>query len=165
MSYVETSIIIAALDKRDPRCKDALSILESEEYKVVSELTLVELTSVLSRREDLIARLSKQLTLNRKLAILALLLYVLKRFKLKFVSLGSPLKATSIGRIYAPFSKALEIVPDLKLRTLDLLHIAYLETLKELGEPLHKLLTADTDFVRAEEYLRKSVGVKLQVVK
>ena len=32
MSYVETTIIIAALDQRDPRCRDALSILESEEY-------------------------------------------------------------------------------------------------------------------------------------
>jgi predicted nucleic acid-binding protein len=50
MSYVDTSIIVAALDYLDPRRELALEILEKKEDKKISELVLVELVSILSRR-------------------------------------------------------------------------------------------------------------------
>ncbi|MEM3520711.1 MAG: PIN domain-containing protein, partial [Thermoproteota archaeon] len=53
MSYVDTSIIVAALDPEDPLQKSASMILKNEEDKIVSELVLLELTSVLSRRISL----------------------------------------------------------------------------------------------------------------
>ena len=50
MAYTGTSVIVAALDPSDPRCRKARRLLEDGGYRVVSELTLVELASVVSRR-------------------------------------------------------------------------------------------------------------------
>jgi predicted nucleic acid-binding protein len=54
MSYVDTSIIVAALDYLDPRRELALEILEKKEDKKISELVLVELASILSRRRNVL---------------------------------------------------------------------------------------------------------------
>lgn len=48
MSYVDTGIIVVALDPED-QLQTAKMILEDEEDKIVSELVLMELDSVLSR--------------------------------------------------------------------------------------------------------------------
>ncbi len=45
MSYVDTSVIIAALDPKDHRRRYIKSFLEGNEYKVVSELVITELVS------------------------------------------------------------------------------------------------------------------------
>jgi predicted nucleic acid-binding protein len=45
MSYVDTSIIVAALDKLDPRQRLAREVLEMEGDKRISELVLAELAS------------------------------------------------------------------------------------------------------------------------
>ena len=45
MSYIDTSVIVAALDPSDPRWKHARSILEGEGERVVSELVIAELGS------------------------------------------------------------------------------------------------------------------------
>jgi len=52
MSYVDTSAIVAALDLQDPRHRDVRNLLEEEKDKVVSELVLAELASMVVRREE-----------------------------------------------------------------------------------------------------------------
>ena len=54
MSYVDTSIIVAALDKLDSRQRLALRVLEKGENKRVSELVLAELASILARRKSML---------------------------------------------------------------------------------------------------------------
>jgi len=51
MSYIDTSVIVASLDPEDPRSNEAKKILENEKCKIISELVLVELASVISRRK------------------------------------------------------------------------------------------------------------------
>lgn len=45
MIYVDTSVIVAALDPMDPRRDEARKTLETHEDKVVSELVVTELAS------------------------------------------------------------------------------------------------------------------------
>ena len=61
---MDTSIIIAALDPRDPRRKKALKILGDSKPKIISELTIVELASVLARRREVIAALANRLSIT-----------------------------------------------------------------------------------------------------
>ncbi len=49
MSYIDTSVIVAALDPADPRRPKALKELENRDVKLVSELVIAELSSVLSK--------------------------------------------------------------------------------------------------------------------
>jgi len=165
MSYIDTSVIVAALDPSDPRSRSARRVLEEEGYKVVSELVLAELASVLSRREDLVSSLARRLRLSKELTILAILLYLLRRFNLKYRAVKSRARALPFGRTGAPAAVAIELSAVLRLKTLDLLHAAYLKLLKDQGEPIFMLRTADTDFEGVKEQLKSAVGVDVSIVK
>jgi len=164
MSYIDTSIIIAALDPKDHRSEASIKLLKEEKYKVISELTLGELASVISRREELVSDLADKLDLTRELTVLAILLYIMRRFNIKYRVIEDRLKITPLGKIYKPIITAVEISPALKLKTLDLLHISYIKLLKEEGEPIYKLITADTEFEKAEEYLKEEMEVDLLMI-
>ena len=157
MMYVDTSVIVAALDFSDPRCWRARRVLESREPKVVSELVVAELASVLSRR-----RLPSGL--EPGLAVAAALLYILGRFELSLVRLGDHVELGPLGRLHAPIAAAIELAPRLKLKTLDLLHVAYVKTLRDRGVAVDVLVTADEDFEEVGEELKRTVGVELQLI-
>ena len=55
MIYVDTSVIVAALDPSDPRREEAKKTLELHDDKVVSELVVAELASVLTKQHKVLA--------------------------------------------------------------------------------------------------------------
>ena len=164
MSYVDASVIVAALDPTDPRRRHARAILEREGVKIASELALMELASALSRRTELLSELASKLGLSRGLVEIAVLLYILKRFNLEYRALGTHAKVTIFRKVYAPIATAMELSPRLRLKILDLLHAAYLKLLKERGEPIDTLVTADEDFKRVKKELREAVGVNVHLI-
>ncbi|RLF24996.1 MAG: PIN domain nuclease [Thermoprotei archaeon] len=164
MMYVDTSIIVAALDPQDPRREEAMSILERSEVKVVSELVLIELSSVLSRRGELVRAMAERLRVSEELTILAMLTYILKRFGLKYVAMEGYLTMPSIGRVSKPFATAVEISSKLGLRALGLLHIAYVKLLKSMGEPIEVFVTADRNFIKAKRFLEDELNVSLRLI-
>jgi predicted nucleic acid-binding protein len=84
VAYTDTSVIVAALDPSDPRCRKARRLLEDGGYRVVSELTLVELASAVSRRGELLSSLAGAIGADEELTLSAALLYLLKRFNLRY---------------------------------------------------------------------------------
>jgi predicted nucleic acid-binding protein len=66
MNYIDTSVIVAALDPLNQRQKSAKEILEKED-KVISELVLAELASILNRKETL-SELIVKLGLRKELS-------------------------------------------------------------------------------------------------
>ncbi len=165
MSYIDTSIIVAALDHQDPRQRQARKLLETGEDNVVSELVIAELASVISRREELVKSMAAKLGLPRELTLTALLIYILRRFKLNYRAVEGRAKTPLLGKMHTPMATAIELAPKLRLRTLDLLHAAYVKTLKDAGEPIHTILTADTEFEKTSKQLKETVGVKPHIVK
>ncbi len=165
MSYIDTSIIVAALDPGDPRQGRARRILETGRDSTASELVVAELASVISRREELVRSMADSLGLPRELVPTALILYILKRFKLSYRAVEGRAKTTLLGRMGEPIATAVELAPNLRLKTLDLLHAAYIKILKETGEPIHTLITADAEFEKASKQLEETLKVKLHVLK
>ena len=164
MSYIDTSVIVAALDPLDPRYEKARRLLEKEENKIISELVLVELASIVARREELISSIASKLGLRREEAITTILLYISKRFNLRYRSTQGSTKLPLLGSIYKPIAAAIELSLPLKLRTLDLLHIAYAKLIKDKGETIQRLVTADKDYEKARRALREKIGIDLQLV-
>lgn len=164
MNYIDTSVIVAALDPLDPRCEKARSLLEKGEDKIVSELVLVELTSIVARREELVSSIASELGLRRDEAVTAILLYVLRRFNLKYRSIHGSTRLPLLGSVYRPIATAIELSSPLRLKALDLLHVAYAKLLKDGGEAIQRLVTADKDFGKMREALREKVGIDLQLV-
>jgi predicted nucleic acid-binding protein len=67
-----------------------------------------------------------------------------------------------IDDLYSPFATAIDISSKFKLKTLDLLHLAYLKTLKEQGEEIRKIITADYDFEREKEAIMRELNINVK---
>lgn len=163
MIYVDTSVIIAALDVKDPKREEAKKILEIHDDKAVSELVLIELASVLARQHKMLASIRNKLNLDEHVAFMAVILYIMKRFKLKYTIVGGFLR-TPLGSFYKPLGYGIELAEMLKLRTLDLLHLAYIKSMKEQGILISTILTADKEFKDNEEDIKKIVGISVDLI-
>ena len=164
MIYVDTSVIVAALDPTDPRREEARKLLGLRVEKAVSELVIAELTSVLARQHKLLANIRDRLGVSERIALIAIILYIVKRFDLRYTSVEGSLR-TPLGRFYKPLAYAIELAESLRLRTLDLLHLAYIKAMKERGIWIHTLLTADTNFKDNEEDIKRVLGITVDLVK
>ena len=132
MIYLDTNVVIAFIDGLDPRHSDAHELLSSYgDDRVVSRLTLIELASVYSR-----AGLSDPLPLA---------LYSIRRVKARIAE----------ANFDDVFTCAFKLAPLLKLRTLDLLHIAFCKT---IGAKL--FITFDRDITSKSDVIR-SIGIEV----
>ncbi|RLG44830.1 MAG: hypothetical protein DRN90_08395 [Thermoproteota archaeon] len=96
MSYIDTSVIVAALDPSDRRRDQARRVLEGREDKFISELVLAELSSVLARREEL-KELASELGIREDLVLPAILIYLIKRFGLTYMKVNGLVRLPAIG--------------------------------------------------------------------
>ncbi len=132
MMYIDTNAVIAYVDELDPNHDIANDLLKSlKGNKVVSKLTLVELASVYSRA-----------SLNEPLA---LALYSVKRVKAKIADVD----------FNEALTHALKLAPLLKLKTLDLLHVAIC---KAIGAKA--FVTFDRDIVAKTNMMHK-IGIEV----
>jgi predicted nucleic acid-binding protein len=164
LAYVDTSVIVAALDPSDPRRERARKALELREDKVVSELVIAELASVLARQHKVLANIKDRLGVSEHIAFIAAILYILKRFNLRYVNVRGYLRAP-LGQLYKPLAYAIELAERLRLRTLDLLHLAYIKAIRERGIQLSTLLTADMDFKDEEKEINRVLGIAVDLIK
>ena len=163
MSYIDTSVIVAALDPSDRRRDQARRVLEGREDKFISELVLAELSSVLARREEL-KELASELGIREDLVLPAILIYLIKRFGLTYMKVNGLVRLPAIGELYSPMAFAVIWSTKLKLRTLDLFHLAYVKIMKDGGSPVRSILTADKEFQKAKEIMKKEIGVEVSLI-
>jgi predicted nucleic acid-binding protein len=165
MSYVDTSVIISALDELDPRRTLALEALEEGGDKKVSELALVELASVLSRRKNVLHEISMKVGVREENIIVpTIILYIQRRFRLKYRRVDGRKKALLLGDLYTPFATALELSSKLRLKALDLLHLAYVKALIEQGEEIREIITVDEDFEGEKEAIKEMLNVDVRTL-
>ncbi|MEM2848845.1 MAG: PIN domain-containing protein [Candidatus Bathyarchaeia archaeon] len=165
MSYIDTSVIIAALDQSDPRQRLAREALEKRENKKVSELVLIELASILAKRDETLSQVSRKIDARRELTLSVVILYIMRRFKLNYRKVDGFKRIFAIGNLYPPFATAMDISPRFKLKTLDLLHLSYVKTLIEQGEEINELITVDEDFGRMKELITRELNVEVKTLK
>ncbi len=123
--YVDTNVIVAFMDLKDPNHERAVKLLK-EGDKVTSHLTVVELTSVYSRAglED----------------PQALAIYSLEESEVE-------LKEVDFNQV---LREAFKLANKVKLKTLDLLHIS---SCLLIGD--NEFLTFDNDIARKEAEIRE----------
>jgi len=134
MRYLDTSVIISAANPEDPNHKRALGLLEHEE-KVISDLVKLELYSVTSRTagakdEELDALVEHMIELS-----------------------GAKLMSVDWGEV---FKTAYFIAGELRLRSLDLLHVS---AARILGA--EELATLDGEQIRRKAAIEGFTGMKV----
>ncbi|MEB3756255.1 MAG: PIN domain-containing protein [Desulfurococcales archaeon] len=163
MSYVDTSVIVVALEPSDPRSRKARQSLDLTQTKIVSELVLAELANVIGRRQQTLSRIISTLGKSWPITTTAIILYILKRFNLKYISTKGYIRL-HFGEYYKPLGYSISLAGKLKLKTLDLLHLSYIKAMKNLGIQINTLLTADTDFIKNKEDIQETIGVIIRPI-
>jgi len=107
--------------------------------------------------------LAGKLGVKDELLIPALLLYIIKRFGIRYVKLRGYVRLPAIGLLHAPMALAIELARDIKMRTLDLLHLAYAKLLKDKGL-IDVITTIDEDFKRNEEVIQRKLGIRIEFI-
>jgi hypothetical protein len=109
--------------------------------------------------------LSNEIQVDEEKLIPAILLYMVKRFNLTYRSTGASKPALpGLGRIYEPMLIAIELSGILRLKTLDLLHVAYIVILKNRGERISLMVTGDEDFKKAEAELARNLKINIELI-
>lgn len=129
--YLDTNIVVANIDERDPHHDGVVKLLDSISSKrLVSKLTLAELVSVYSRAglEDPVA----------------LAIYSVEKA-------GGSTAGVDFNEV---LEKAVLYAEELKLRTLDLLHVV---TCSILG--CRVFITLDADIINKSEKIREELGI------
>ena len=88
MKYIVTSVMVSALDPLDEKQKTSLQFWKRRKEKVASERVMIELASVVSRRLDELSIPLREFSLSSEQLLIAILVYVLRRFSIKFVKIG-----------------------------------------------------------------------------
>lgn len=163
MNYVDTSLVIAAMDtSTGPRSREATTLLASTREKVVSEVFLVELAASISRKPELISAVSVEGT-QPSTVLLAYVVYLMSKYEVKLLPPSAEQVATPFGKVNVESGSCLALASDVRLRSLDLLHVAHLISLKTRGFNIESLLTSDSDFSKAQRFLEEH-EVKLIVL-
>jgi len=152
---VDTSVIIARYKPGDPLYNDSNALFQREYRFVISPLVLVELYSVFSRIRPYI-RLPKPL---RGAALSSLIRFVVDDCKLTVVY---NLLVARIGeeacRVPLEYIYAMRLADALRLRALDLLHVAQAALLD--GE-VEALVTGDEEILERRERIEKLTGLSV----
>lgn len=133
MIYLDTSVIIAYMDKKDPNhlnSEDLMKIIKNED-KVVSELTKIELASVFSRGNIRDPQ--------------AFAIYSIRE-------VGATIIKVDFNKILL---EAFKLSSALKLRTLDLLHVSACKISK-----ISRFATFDKNIIAKRKELEK-INIKI----
>jgi len=167
LAYVDTSIIISRYIPKDPVHKVSQEFFSQKDYAVyITSLTLTELYSVFSRMQEQIS-LPKEVKIEFPVAVSTLVSFAMKHCNLKLASIPYTVIA-EIGdlTIRAPIEQALSysLAARLRLRTLDLLHIALCWVLK-MQQKIDVFITIDDEVYSKKELIREETGVKVKHLK
>ncbi len=119
---------------------------------------------MLARQHRVLIDVRDKLGVDEYVAFIAIILYIMRRFNLKYTSVRS-FSRTPFGKLYNPLAYTIELAEKLKLKTLDLPHLAYIKAIREQGLWIHTLLTADADFKDIEKGLQELLGIAVDLVK
>ncbi len=159
MKYIDTSVIVSALDPADPSSISSNEVLQKQE-KVVSELVITELSSVLSRNKNFVT-LMDELSGDRASSSYAMILYILKKFDLLFLPVQQIQVEMPIGNYGNIMSFAVELSRDIPMRTLDLLHLSYAHAMMESTKADIELITRDREFEIYKSEIYRATGIKV----
>ncbi len=164
MKYIDTSVIVSALDPLDPSSKKSYDFLSKNEEKVASELVLVELTSVLSRNSAL-RQLEDKFKNSGESNTFAAIRYILERFSITYRPLIGQQVNTPAGRYWSIISFAMTNAHKLPLRTLDLLHVSYAYALGREIKSLVVLVTKDSEFFEFADQIKEITDIEVMYLK
>ncbi|MBC7327003.1 PIN domain-containing protein [bacterium] len=155
MVYLDTNIILSYGIERDPNHEKARALIERNKHLgkfCTSPFTLVELYSIAYRIGCFI--------LPPGIKRSALAPYLLRKLDIEVIPDERKLGKLKGLYLFHIFFEATQISPKVKLKSGDMLHIAYAKILAEKGL-VGYFLTMDKEILERKEEIRESISVEV----
>jgi predicted nucleic acid-binding protein len=161
-AYIDTSVMLARYIPNDPdRVSCTKFFKETEIEKLASPLTLLELTCTFSRlleakEIEVPSQIEAQLEESSyEENVQSLVEYTIKECGLRIADvIPFPVTLSLLGssaKVSHEYLKALKLASQLRLKTLDTLHLAYISCLRDEGVRVEYLVTNDKEILAREK--------------
>ncbi len=166
MAYVDTNVIVAKYFPDDEFHGEASSFIElSRKRKVISPVSVVELAAVTSRLEAELQAPKELLEEPPRRRIHVLVEFFIRDCNLTLASVPAQAKirvAGAILRVPVEYQSSNRLAHALKLKALDLIHLAYADNLRAWGYDLDTFVTCDEDVLKRSENIQQILGFRVK---
>ena len=162
-AYVDTGLALAYIITNDPNHQIAKNVIDSFKNVrfILSDLSILEMTSVLSRTIDFIKipfKLVEELKPHEK--VISIIAFCIRKLNAEVCSLKiKKIRQTFPGMIIGLndlMYDAMQLASELRLRTLDLLHITIAKRLN-----VDAFLTLDREILKKADIIERKLGMKV----
>ena len=161
---MDTNVILARFAPEDPLRFAAKKFFDSKVDRIVSPISLLETSAVLSRgnaRFDIPDILARETEARRVLA-LSEYFVVFLGLRIESVSVTSKMRVGgSTLSLPMEYSEALKKAGELKLRALDLLHLAYAGLISSLRIRIDRFVTSDSGILDRGGVIAAQFGLRV----
>ena len=166
MAYVDTNVILANYFPEDRVHSRASAFFElSRKRKIVSPVSVVELFAVVSRLKTELRAPKEILEELPRRRVRALVEFLIKDCKLFLASVPAQAKIKFAGTVLSvpvEYESCIRLAHGLKLKTLDLIHLAYADNLRKWGHGVDVFVTFDGDILRSSTNIQERFGIEVR---
>jgi len=166
MAYVDTNVILAKYFPDDALHGKAERFLDhGGDRKVVSPVSVVELAAVISRLDADIRAPKELLQESPRKRVRAIVEFLIRDCNLTVATVPARARIRFAGTtlpIPLEYQRSIRLAHGLKLRTLDLIHLAYADNLRKWGHEINTFVTGDRDVLSNSEQIREQTGIEVK---
>jgi predicted nucleic acid-binding protein len=166
MAYVDTNVILANYFPEDKVHGMASAFFElSRKRKIISPVSAVELFAVVSRLQTNIQAPMEIVEESPRRRVRALVEFLIRDCKLFVASVPAQAKIRIAGTMVSvpvEYESCIRLAHVLKLKTLDLIHLAYADNLRKWGHDVDVFVTFDGDILRGSTNIQQQLGIEVK---
>jgi predicted nucleic acid-binding protein len=166
MSYVDTNVILAKYTPKDKLSNRATAFLEEgRSRKIISPVSVVELAAIISRLETDIQAPEELLREPPRRRIRAFVDFMVKDCGLFVASVPTQVRIKIAGSVLSvpiEYQSCLLWAYALKLKTLDLAHLAYADVLRKWGHDIDTFVTFDGDILEKSSQIKTELDIEVK---
>jgi predicted nucleic acid-binding protein len=166
MAYVDTNVILAKYFPEDKLHAAATAFLElSRKRKIASPVSMVELASVVSRLQREISAPKEILQEPARRRIRAIVEFMIRDCNVTLMALPARARIKLAGAILSvplEYHRSIALAHALELKTLDLVHLAYADTLRNWGNDVEIFVTGDKGILYNSEKIHEQLGIEIK---
>jgi len=165
MAYVDTNVILARYFPEDKLHRKATAFLEADRKKIASPVSVVELAAVVSRLQSEMRAPRELLREPPTRRIRAIVEFLIRDCNLIIIAVPARAKIKFAGTILSvplEYHSSIRLAHALELKALDLIHLAYADTLRKWGHEVETFVTGDSDILNNSEKIREELGIEVE---
>jgi predicted nucleic acid-binding protein len=166
MAYVDTNVILARYFPDDKLHDKATSFIEhNAQRKFASPVSIVELAAAVSRHQRDIRAPKELLHEPQRRRIRAVVEFIIRDCNIIIAAVPASVRMKFAGTTLSvplEYHNSMRLAHALELKTLDLIHLAYADSLRRWGHEIEAFVTGDSDILKNAEKIQEQLPFEVK---